>query len=210
MRSPNKLLINIFRGIMVTILFLNVLNGAISDNPRFSKISSWGPLWHGLFLTTLISWAILELANLYFKKTKVGHLPSYFWFIAAGLNGADFFNNYSLLFEIPNFDKLAHALGGFFFGMLMLGLIKRIDQSHNIGLSRFLIFYLTIATVNLGGVIYEIGELIGDKYFGSRNITGFFDTTEDLVFNNVGLFILLGIDWLVNKLTQAKNKNAAA
>jgi hypothetical protein len=67
-------------------------------------------------------------------------------------------------------------------------------------LTKFLIYYFTITTVNVGGILYEIGELIGDKYFGSLNITGLFDTTEDLIFNNAGLLLLLIADWAINKL----------
>jgi len=208
MRSPNKILINIFRGLLVLLLIINILNGAVSSNPRFSNVSSWGELWQGLFLTALITWVILEIANFYFKKTKVGHLPAYFWVIAAGLNSADFFNNYTLLFEIPNYDKFVHAFGGFFFGILMLGLAKRINYNYNLGLSTPLIYYLVFATVNMGGVVYEFAELIGDKYFQARNITGALDTSEDLVFNNIGVALLLMGDWVAKKFS-AKGGSAS-
>jgi|GEM_PF-6142104 len=200
MAYPNKRLINICRALLILLLALNVLNGAVVNDPRFSKLSSWGPLWQGLFLTVLVSWLILEAANYFSKKTSVGALPAYFWIIAAGLNGADFFGNYSLLFEVPNYDKLAHTFGGFFFGIIILGLAKLINKKYNLRLPNALIYYLVAATVNMGGIVYEIGELIGDKYFGSSNITGPLDTTEDLVFNNLGLALLLMGDWVARKL----------
>src|SRR3989344_4418177 len=201
---PNRLLINIFRGLFVLLLALNIFHGAISENPRFSSVSSWGDFWYGLFLTATISWLILEGLNWYFRKTKIGHLPSYFWAVAVGLNGADFFNSYSKLFEVSHFDKLAHAAGGFFFGILILSLVKRFNVNYGLNLNKTLIYYLTITSVNLGGIIYEIGEWVGDKYFGSNNITGIFDTTGDLIFNNIGLFLVLIIDWVYHRIEKSR------
>lgn len=206
MLYPNKALINFFRGALVLILILNIFNGAIAEHPRFSSISSWGTVWQGLFLTAFISWLLLEVSNFYLKKTRVGHLPAYFWVVATGLIGADFFNSYSGLFEVANFDKGAHAAGGFFFGLLMLGLIKRINRSYDLKLTKTLIYYLAFASVNLGGIVYEIGELIGDRFFGSHNITGIFDTSEDLIFNNIGLILLLLIDWVLHRIEAGKKR----
>lgn len=200
MTYPNRKLINVFRVFLILILIVNVLNGAVADNPRFSAISSWGPLWQGLFLTALISWAFLELVNHLFKKTRVGALPAYFWLITAGLNGADFLSNYSLLFEIANFDKMVHFTSGFFLGILLLNLAKRLNKNYNLNFSTFLFYFFAICVANVAGVIYEIGELIGDKYFGANNIIGPFDTTEDLVFNNLGLALLLISDWVIKKI----------
>lgn len=200
-------MLNVFRGLLVLILFLNIFNGAVSHNPQFSVVSSWGPLWQGLFLTTLISWMILEITNYFFKKTRVGHLPTYFWLIAAGLNANDFFNNYAKIFEIQNFDKLVHLLGGFFFGIIILELARRIDKTYRLRLPAILFYYLIAATVNFGGILYEVGELIGDKYFGSSNISAVFDTTEDMIFNNIGLALILAIDFISVRI---KTKRYAA
>lgn len=204
MTAPNRTLIGIFRGLLILILLLNIFNGAVSGNPRFSAVSAWGPLWQGLFLTTLISWMILETANYFFKKTRVGYLPAHFWLIAAGLNANDFFNSYIKLFEVENFDKSVHLLSSFFFGIIILGLARRIDGNYNLHLPKILFYYLIAATVNVGGILYEIGELIGDRYFGSSNITGAFDTTEDIIFNNIGLFLILAIDFLSTKIRTKK------
>lgn len=195
---------NFFRIFLVLILLFNVYNGLISENHRFSQTSSWGTLWQGLFLTTLISWMFLETVNWYFQKTRVGTLPALFWGIATGMNGADFFYNFTKLFEVPFFDKIVHASGGFLFGIIAIIIIQRINEAYRLELPRLLFYYLLIATTNLAGIVYEIGELIGDKYFGSRNITGPFDTTEDLVFNNLGLTIVILIHIASKKLRETR------
>jgi len=204
MRSSNRTLINIFRSLLVVLLVVNILNGAVSNNPRFSSVSSWGEFWQGLFLTVLITWAILEAANLYLKKTKVGHLPAYFWAVAAGLNGADFISNYALLFEIPYYDKLIHASSGLLVTLLVLALILQINKNYNLNLRPSITYLLVIGLVNMGGILYEIAELIGDKYFGARNITGRFDTTGDLVFNNLGMTLMLIGYWISKKIKGVK------
>lgn len=190
-------IINISRLVLLLILFLDFYNGFLTLHPRIPKFSSWGTLWQGLFLTVLVGWVTLEIINYYFYKKGFKPLPAYFWVLVIIFTGGDSLSNFFLLYELPNFDKFMHFGGGFISGFLILNLLNNINKHHNNALSKLLIYYLTLATVNFGAVIYEIGELIGDKYFDANNIISGFDTSEDLIFNIAGVLLILLLDSLI-------------
>jgi len=209
MKSSSRKLVNIFRGLLVLVILLGLYNGLWADPKYRSQISSWGEIWYGLMLTVLLSWGILEGVNYFLQRHKFGHLPAYFWFITAGLNGGDLFGSASLLFEIRHYDKLTHSINNFFVAWLVFAMVKQINQSYHFKLNRFLIYYLTFATVNVLGVLYEVLEVIGDYYLGAVNITSRFDTTSDLIFNNAGLALLLISDLVIQKIQARRLAKAA-
>lgn len=198
---PNKTAVNIFRGIIIGVLLTILYQGTIAEVPRFSEISGWGNVWGGLFLTSLVIWVALEIANKISMKTRVGHFPVIFWGLIASMSGVDFSASFFSLFEIKYFDKFVHFSLSGVGAVIFLVLFKKISGS------RIWNYYLTWATVNLFNVLYEIAEMIGDKYFGAYNIPNRFDTGEDFVFNNLGILTILLIDFAISKFREKKLKS---
>jgi uncharacterized membrane protein YjdF len=193
----------LIRGALAITLLVYLYNGLLAAKPQLSQFSGWGELWQGQVLTVVAVWAILEISNLIAQKTKLGGLPNYAWILAGGINGVDFVANVFLLFEIPQFDKIVHFSTGIAGGLLFLMLIRWAFKKHEIRLPKFWIYLLTIATVNLLAVIYEIIELVGDKYFGAFNITDKFDTTEDLLLDMLGVSVVIAADLIIGKIKKS-------
>lgn len=171
--------------------------GAISSSFHFSKTSAWGDAWGGLFLSSVMVLVALESANWLSKKTRVGHLPASLWGFVAAISGTDIGSSFFSLFEISNFDSIVHytlsGIGTIIFLILFKRIVGVYFEKHHLALT----YYLAFTTVNVLNVLYEIGEAIGDKYYGSFNITSRFDTGGDLIFDNLGILTVLLLDFLI-------------
>lgn len=195
-----NLLINTARLFLLLVLFLDFYNGFLTLHPRIPKLSSWGTLWQGLFLTVLITWITIEIVNHYLIKKGDSGLPSYFWSLTVLGTGGDSLANFFLLFELPYFDKFMHFSAAVIFSFLAMKFLNMLENLLNLRFSKLLAYYLVLSIINLGAVVYEIGEWIGDKYFDANNIIGVFDTTEDIIFNLIGASVVILIDFTVHKI----------
>jgi len=45
--------------------------------------------------------------------------------------------------------------------------------------------------------------LIGDRYYGAHNVTGAFDTSSDLLVNNLGIILVLVGDFVISRIRKA-------
>jgi len=196
---------NIFRGLILVTLIFNFYNAFIGDIvPRYS-LNSWGKFKSGPFLTVLFVWLILEIAN---YLSSHGTLPANLWgFAAMGLM-LDSTSDYTLLFEkFRHYDSLMHFIvGGIIASFIIINALKHFFNVSS--LPTIWLYALTVMLVNLAGVMYEILELIADKYFGASNITSRFDTTQDLIFNIAGSLTFILLHRLLAKSNFAITKSA--
>ena len=197
MRSQNKWVLNFCRGFLAAILFYVLYNGLLTDQSGLSP-AAWGRFWLGPFLSPGVLWSVLEGAHWYLKRTRFGHLPAVFWALGTALGGIDFGANTFSLFEIQNFDKIVHFSTGILGTVLFLNLIRVISRFYQYNIPRMVVYYVTLTTANLFSVIYEIAELIGDRYYGAHNVTGPFDTSSDLLVNNLGIILVLAADFAIS------------
>ena len=208
MSRSNKFVINLFRGLIFGFLLIILYKGLLSPSPNFSKTSAWGDAWGGLFLSSVAILGLLETSNWFSKKTRIGHLPASFWGFAATISGTDVGASLLSLFEIPYFDNIVHYSLSGVGAIIFLILFRKIFKTYLEKVHWLVPYYLAFATVNVLNVFYEIGEMIGDKYYGSFNITSQFDTGEDFVFNNLGILTVLLIDLIMLRLIK-RSKQAS-
>ncbi len=205
MTSRNRWIVNFCRGFFVAAIFYVLYNGIFTDDYNYFSPAGWGSFWIGQFLTIATLWAILESSHWYFKQTRFGHLPAVFWALGTAFGGIDFGAGTFSLFEIQSFDKVVHFSTGILGAVLFLNLVRVVSKFYHYNTPRIVAYYIALTSVNIFGIVYEIAELIGDRYYGAHNVTGPFDTTEDILVNNIGIVLILISDFVISRIRRRRS-----
>lgn len=196
--------VRFFLAALVVFNFLNLI-GVLHFTLQFT--------WRGLFITALVTWAILEgVAYRYFLKKGFG-LHAIIWiivFLSLVMDAsADIFHLYS---RFEWWDQCTHfvnsgliclaifiSISAFWLNRPGLALLHKPARLH-LGL------FISATTTMALSALYEIEEYIEDVLYGTHRSGPGTDTPNDLLCNALGIILSVAIIWIIMKLRHKKPK----
>lgn len=195
----DKFILNTSRFLLFILLVFEYLNHLkiLHFNLQFT--------WIGLMITMSAIWITLELAFFWMRQKCNYARYGYLLFIATLGVYIDFFGDILSLYNRYSwYDQTAHFIGGAAGGIIVLEIIKIINDCHKIKLKFSGISFFSWMTAGFLCLLYEIEEYLEDFYTGSHRLGDGFDTANDLMLGIWGALAIITIFWLYYK---RKEKN---
>lgn len=112
------------------------------------------------------------------------------WFDAMG-NFVHFYQRFGW------WDKLAHGVGSAAAALAIFALLSALQQIGRMQLTRWLAALFAVSCTTLLAAVYEMTEFLGDQWFATHRVTDLYDTADDLMWNTVGVVLVIAAaGWL--------------
>lgn len=184
--STQSLGIQVFRGLFVLLLSLEVLNaiGILHFGLTYT--------WSGLVVTgALVFFGIEFVQSVVFRRTET-HLHWSVWGLAFASVFIDAFGDMMHLYtDIGSYDKVAHAIGGAVTALVLFQMVSALARAYRHTLSPRIRILLAYTLAISFGAYYEMEEYLEDALTGSHRSGGSGDTALDICMDILGATLVL-------------------
>jgi hypothetical protein len=184
--SRQSVAAQIFRGLFVILLLLEVLNaiGILHFGLTYT--------WSGLVVTGAIVFLGIEVVERIISRRIGAHLHWSAWGLAFTSIFIDAFGDMTHLYtQVGFYDTVAHAIGGAVTALVFAQMIAGLARAYRQGLSARIQILLAYTVAISFGAYYEMEEYLEDALTGSGRSGGNADTALDICMDVLGATLVL-------------------